>query len=60
MEIKSSSTFHDDFLKNIRLFKKISRSVVKQGFVVYAGNEFLEYNDRKVIPWNQVINALNQ
>lgn len=51
LEIKSSSTFHDDFLKNIRLFNKIAGSMVQQQIVVYAGDRRMKYNGCSILPW---------
>jgi len=60
LEVKSSSTFHDDFLKNIRLFKKIAGSLVQQQIVVYTGDRMMEYNECKVIPWFELSDHLIQ
>lgn len=54
IEIKSSSTVHDDFLKNIRLFKKIASSVVVESYVIYAGDESKIYNDCQLVPWSAI------
>jgi len=54
IEIKSSATIHDDFLRNIRLFKKIAGSIVAASIVVYAGMEDLMYDNCKFISWSHI------
>lgn len=54
IEIKSSSTMHDDFLKNIRIFKKIAGPLVSESYLVYSGNENMVYNDCQITSWQQI------
>ncbi len=37
IEIKSSQTFHSDFLKGLHYFKKIAKDRCPTGFLIYAG-----------------------
>lgn len=39
IEIKSSQTFHSDFLKGLRYFKKIAKERCRAGFLVYTGTQ---------------------
>jgi len=61
VEIKSAQTFHSQFLKGLKLLKRILPERVPQGYVLYAGDsrqrigdfELLNYrNSRKV--WEQL------
>ena len=38
IEIKSSKTFHPDFLKGLRYFKTIAKDRFNSGFLIYAGD----------------------
>lgn len=39
VEIKSSATFHADFLKGLKYFEKLFKSKVSRGVVIHAGEE---------------------
>jgi predicted AAA+ superfamily ATPase len=52
IEIKSSSTIHTDFLKQIKLFKKLAGNRVTQSYIVYGGNENIINDDCKFISWS--------
>jgi len=54
IEIKSSSTIHTDFLKNIRLFKKLAGDLVTKSYIVYAGNEKKDYDNSSFISWSDI------
>jgi len=41
VEIKSSATFHADFLKGLKYFEKLFKSKVSKSFVIYTGDEHL-------------------
>ena len=49
IEIKSSETFHKQFLKNLKLFNKICGNKDNIGSIIYAGEEEFEINDFQVI-----------
>lgn len=57
-EIKSSMTFHPDFLKNLRYFNKLqsadSNDTPPAGECVYAGNESYHYQQTKITAWSTV------
>jgi len=48
IEIKSSMTFHRDFIKGIRFFNDLSKSTTK-GFVIYSGELVYESTDYNLI-----------
>jgi hypothetical protein len=52
VEIKSSSTFTEDFLKGIQYWKKLNPSV-KDGYLVYTGKES-KVNSVKILNWRNV------
>jgi predicted AAA+ superfamily ATPase len=57
-EIKSSMTFHPDFLKNLRYYNQLqsanSSKAPPAGECVYAGNESYSYQKTKITGWNAV------
>lgn len=57
-EIKSSMTFHPDFLKNLKYFNKLQspdcNSEAPIGECVYAGSESHSYQNTKITAWTAV------
>lgn len=57
-EIKSSMTFHPDFLKNLHYFNKLqaanSTNPPPAGECVYAGNESYSYQQTTITAWSAV------
>jgi uncharacterized protein len=57
-EIKSSMTFHPDFVKNLRYLNQLqsanSRDAPPAGECVYAGSESHSYQGAKITGWNAV------
>ncbi len=53
IEIKSSKTFHSDFLKGLTYFKNIVKDRYIGGYLIYAGEQ------QQVIGDNQVVNFYN-
>lgn len=39
IEIKSSQTYHSDFLKNLHFFQKITKTTSPKGYLIYAGKK---------------------
>jgi hypothetical protein len=39
IEIKSSKTFHSDFIKNVRFFQDLVKTRAPRGFLIYAGDQ---------------------
>jgi len=54
IEIKSSETFHPEFLKGLKFFKALSPERIPKGYVVYAGEEEFEIGDFTVINYKNV------
>ena len=55
VEIKSSGTFSNDFLKGINNFNSLGeRVLVKDSFVVYTGTEAPVFGKNKLITWNKL------
>ena len=57
VEIKSGSTFNQDFFKNIVYWNKISGNSLENSFVVYGGNTSYETKDGQMLSWKDFINA---
>ena len=53
VEIKSSSTFHADFLKGLKYIKKILPKKIESGFLVYAGEIEQSVQAYKVINYKK-------
>jgi len=51
IEIKSSRTWHKNFLKQIKHFQK-EIPVAKNGTVIYAGEDELDFGQQKAIPFD--------
>lgn len=49
VEIKSSSTFHPDFLKGIERFRAIAGERVDEGFLLYNGEQSLRVRGVRVL-----------
>ena len=48
VEIKSSATFNNSFLKGIENFRKVSSDCLQHAYVLYNGNDLLSINDIRV------------
>ncbi|MEI7501590.1 MAG: DUF4143 domain-containing protein [Bacteroidota bacterium] len=54
IEIKSSQTFHPDFLKNIRYYEKLNQEQYKtRSTILYAGSTPQLRESFSLIPWKQ-------
>jgi hypothetical protein len=56
-EIKSSSTLRMDFLKNLKLWNKLTDSPVENAAVIYAGDTNFLTSDGKFISWKELGNV---
>ncbi|MCK4906936.1 MAG: ATP-binding protein [Spirochaetes bacterium] len=54
IEIKSSWTFHADFIKGITHFKNVVSVPLKDETVIYSGNESFVFKGVKINPWNSL------
>ncbi len=52
IEIKSSATFHSDFLKNIHWFNKVRKK--QTGMCIYGGQESFVHQEIQVTPWKEI------
>lgn len=57
VEIKSSSTFHKDYVKHIQYFMGTAKSPVS-GYVVYTGKKQGTYSDIKLVPLEKIYKSL--
>ena len=48
VEIKSSATFNNSFLKGIENFRKVSSDCLQHAYLLYNGNDVLTINDIRV------------
>ncbi len=54
VEIKSSKTFHPDFLKNLQYFKSIAKEQYAPGFLIYAGEREQRIHDIQVLHFTHI------
>jgi predicted AAA+ superfamily ATPase len=54
LEVKASSTFHTDFLKNIRFYRTQPSARVSQSSVVYIGTESFVVDNISVVPISSI------
>jgi predicted AAA+ superfamily ATPase len=52
VEIKSSQTFHPDFLKGLLYWEKITGN--KKGYIVYGGDTSQTIKAKKILPWYEI------
>lgn len=56
IEVKASSTFNTDFLKNIRFYRAQPSARVSQSTVIYTGNEGFSVDDISITPISEIQN----
>lgn len=49
VEIKAAKTFHTDFLKGLRLLKKLAPTRVPKGYVIYSGTQQQKIEDFELL-----------
>ena len=54
LEVKASSTFNSEFLKNIRFYRAQRSARVSQSSVIYTGSEEFSVDDISVVPISEV------
>ncbi len=54
IEIKASKTLHNDFFKNLDMFKEVAKSENISSFLVYGGDLAQSRSYADVLPWHQV------
>lgn len=58
IEIKSSKTFHPDFLKNIRFFYQIAKERAPKGYLIYAGEEEQSIQNTQILNFKHTAQIL--
>jgi hypothetical protein len=59
-EIKSAETYHQDFLKGINYFSKISKDPVNHASVIYGGNKEQKIAESDLISYKKLNQKLNK
>lgn len=59
IEIKSSSTYHQDFLKNLIYIKKILKNRIQEGYIVYTGTHEQKLKEFNLINYKKVSSLNN-
>ena len=54
LEVKASSTFNSEFLKNIRFYRTQRSARVSQSRVIYTGSEGFSVDDISVVPISEI------
>jgi predicted AAA+ superfamily ATPase len=60
IEIKSGSTFNEDFFKNLNYWRKLSSDQKETGFVIYGGNTSRETKYGKLVAWRELSNITGE
>lgn len=59
IEIKSSQTFHAQFLKGLNYFKSLAKDRCPKGLLIYAGEQEQEIQNVKVFNFKNITTAMN-
>ncbi len=54
IEIKSSATYHQDFIKNLNYWNKLSEGSGNDSYLVYTGDRTLKLRMCTLVPWNKM------
>lgn len=54
IEIKSGSTFSQDFFKNLNYWNKLSDNSIENTYVIYGGNSTRNTKDGTLMSWNEI------
>ena len=54
IEIKSSATFHNDFLKHLRYWNDLEGNKNKKGFLIYNGKQNFKIHNIEIINWQNI------
>jgi predicted AAA+ superfamily ATPase len=54
VEIKSASTFNQDFLKNLNYWNKLSDNSGENSFVIYGGEQSRDTKNGKLLSWSDI------
>jgi len=60
IEVKSSYTYHSDFLKAIKYYETIANSRVKEGYLVYAGTHEQQIGNIRVVNYKNVYKIIKK
>lgn len=58
IEIKSSKTFHSEFIENLRFFQSIAKERSPQSFLIYAGQSEQRIHSTQVLNYRRATQAL--
>jgi hypothetical protein len=54
-EIKSSMTYHPDFLKGLNYLKKLVPDRIQNSTLMYSGNEDFTIQNHKVVNYRRIV-----
>ncbi len=54
IEIKSGRTIRNDFFKNLNFFKKITKNIDIETFLIYGGDEIQKRTEHTVLNWQNI------
>lgn len=60
VEIKSSSTFHADFTRNLKYFQDLEKPFQTQSFVIYGGDAVQNRELYSLLPWKDLSGFLEK
>ncbi len=53
IEIKSGSTFNNDFIKGLKNIQNIEKIIIKNSSLIYGGINRVKYKNINVLPWKE-------
>lgn len=56
--MKSSKTYHSDFLKNLIQFQKLAKNRAKEGFLIYTGSQEQQVHSVKLLNYKNAIQSI--
>jgi len=58
VEIKSSTTVHQDFFKGLNFYKKLNEC--SEQYLVYGGNDSVQRKEAQIVAWNNTKNIIEK
>lgn len=58
IEVKSSQTFHKEYLKGLKYFKALAGERCRNGYLIYAGEQEQRVNDFEILHYHKTYQAI--
>jgi len=57
IEIKSAETFHSDFSRGLKAFKKLFGPKIKKSFIIFSGEEKYRHQGITFLSWQELLHV---